>query len=92
MLTKPLLLALLAACGVNSSGSGGVISPSEKPLAPPDDSQEDGQHFCCTEVDEKNAKGDGCLPIGKEHITSCSNVLYCGGSWVKKDGKVTCIE
>lgn len=93
MFTKPLLIALLAACGVNSSGATAEPPGGEQPVAPPDQPpQEEGQHFCCESVDAEAGKGNGCVTIGKEHIALCNNILYCGVSWAKEDGKVTCIQ
>jgi hypothetical protein len=90
MLTKPLILAILAACGVNSSAAT-TEPPSEQPdKQPPDDEGVLDQHFCCADIDPKKPSGDGCLPIGKEHMASCGKVLYCSGNWTNVDGKVTC--
>jgi hypothetical protein len=86
VLTKPLLLALLAACGVNSSTT--TTEPPTK--APPSEPSQEDQHFCCHDVDQKSLSGDGCVTIGKEQINSCNNVLYCSGNWSKKDGHVVC--
>jgi hypothetical protein len=85
---KPVLLALLAACGVHS---GSESAPDEQPLAPPDvdDAQED-QHFCCKSVNVKNWTGEDCVTIPKESIDFCNAVLYCPGKWGKSDGIVTC--
>lgn len=79
MVTKTSLIALLAACSINSSPD--IKQPPEPP--------KEGQHFCCTALDK--ATGKGCVEIGQEHITTCNKVLYCGGSWMKEDGKVTCL-
>jgi hypothetical protein len=92
MLTKSLLIALLAACGVNS---GGATSPSEQSVDQPDKAPPDGpvvkdQHFCCSETDPKTHSGQGCNAIGKESINNCDDVLYCPEGWTKKDGNVTC--
>jgi hypothetical protein len=89
MLTKPVLLALLAACGVSSSAT--TESPSEQPIAPPTKPPEpEGQHFCCAEVDEKTFSGDGCVLISEQQVALCNNLLYCDKKYVKQDGKVTC--
>jgi hypothetical protein len=85
MLAKPIVFAFLAACGI---GSGAAANPNEK--APPEDDIEDGQHFCCTSVDQKNLSGDGCGAISKENINGCDKMLYCHESWTKDDGKVVC--
>ena len=80
--TKPLLLAFLAACGVSS---GAAANPNEK--APPEDEVK-GHYFCCQTVDKLT--GEGCVTIGANQVDSCNNVLYCEGSFMKKDGKVYC--
>jgi hypothetical protein len=92
MLTKPLLVALLAACGVNSTGA---TSPAEQLVeqpdkAPPDDDVEDGQHFCCQSLGEKS--GDGCTFIADKQAALCDKLLYCAGSYKKDGDTVTCIE
>lgn len=89
MITKPLLLALLAACGVPSNTATIESPPSEQPDKPPDDDQMD-QHFCCQSVDPKTMSGEGCQTMGAGQIDLCANVLYCEGNWAKVDGKVTC--
>jgi hypothetical protein len=52
------------------------------------------QHFCCSTVweDEKKGRqyGDGCIAVGKESIDRCANLLYCHGSYMKKDGITSC--
>jgi hypothetical protein len=90
MLTKPLLLALLAACGVRPATA---TAPDDQPLAPPETEEPpEDQHFCCQSVDHKNKTGDGCTAISGslEVINSCNKVLYCPGFWTKDDGVVTC--
>lgn len=88
MLTKPVLLALLAACGVNSS-TATAEPPSEQPdRAPPDEGEKD-YIFCCQDVDTAKETGEGCITIGEKQIDSCSTVLACE-TFTKKDGKVTC--
>lgn len=88
MLTKAILFALLATCGIRSDAGS---DPDDLEREPPDDPQED-QHFCCADATtSKPLTGEGCVPIGKEHIATCNTVLYCGGDWVMKDGKVTCV-
>lgn len=91
MITKPLLLALLAACGVPSNTATIESPPTEQPdKQPPDDPGLEDQHFCCQSISEKEFSGDGCTAISKEAINSCPNVLYCPDAWKKKDGNVTC--
>jgi hypothetical protein len=88
MLTKPILVAFLAACGV-SSNSSATEPPDEQPeKKPPYDTQE-GYIFCCHDVDPKTKSGEGCVTIGEKQIDSCSTVLTCD-SFTKKDGTVTC--
>jgi hypothetical protein len=88
MLTRSILFAVLAACGVNSSGAASPKEPPEK--KPPADQGLEGQHFCCTSVSPKDFTGDGCVAVSKEQINSCDNVLYCSEGWVKSEGKVAC--
>jgi hypothetical protein len=80
---KPLLLALLAACGAPSSVPD-EIRPSDDALA--------GHYFCCHDVNSAKLTGDGCITIGKEQVDQCSTVLYCGDSFTQKDGTVTCAQ
>ncbi|PRQ06231.1 hypothetical protein [Enhygromyxa salina] len=89
MLTKSLLLAFLAACGVNSSDSP-TEPPTERPEKKPPDDIEKVHIFCCQKVDVKTKTGDGCVTIGSDKIDSCSSVLACAGSFTKVDGTVTC--
>jgi hypothetical protein len=86
MLAKPIFLAIVAACGIQSNS---VVTPDEPVKRTPDEVQED-QHFCCQSVDPKTWTGEGCGAISKENINSCDKVLYCPGKWAKDDGKVTC--
>lgn len=89
MVTKPLLLTIIAACGVAS----GAATPAEQPdKKPPLADIEEGQHFCCFSVTASGkGTGEGCTGIDKVNINSCDKVLYCEGGWVKEDGKVTCL-
>jgi hypothetical protein len=75
MLTKSLLLAIVAVCGVSNS------PPPEQPLSPPEDGPEEDQHFCCESVDLDKWKGTNCVAVGKENIAGCTEVLYCSGDW-----------
>lgn len=87
---RPLLLALLAACGVPSATATAL---DEQPLAPPETEEPpEDQHFCCRSVDPKTLTGDGCTAISGslETINACNNVLFCPGAWTKQDGVVTC--
>ncbi|KIG15996.1 hypothetical protein DB30_05050 [Enhygromyxa salina] len=89
MLTRPLLLALLAACGVNSSGAP-AGPPHEQPEKKPPDDIEKDYIFCCQSVDTQTKSGDGCVTIGENQIDSCSTVLACADGFTKQDGTVTC--
>jgi hypothetical protein len=81
MLIERLLLAFLATCD----------PPTEQPdKLPPDTPVEDGQHFCCESLG--TGTGNGCVMIGKEHSSLCPKLLYCAGSYMKDDGKVTCLD
>jgi hypothetical protein len=91
MLTKPLLLAVLAACGVPSTLA--TADPAEQPdeIEPPPEPPQKDQHFCCQNVDPKTKSGEGCLTIGKGQIDQCPELLYCAGSYAKHDGKTYCL-
>ncbi|KIG12570.1 hypothetical protein DB30_01233 [Enhygromyxa salina] len=84
MFIKPTILAILAACGINSNPPD---APDE--IEPPDDQQID-QHFCCQSVSAKPWSGEGCVTIAVEHINTCAKVLYCPGKWINDEGDVTC--
>jgi hypothetical protein len=86
MLTKPLLLALLAACGAHSSPA---TAPDEQPIEPPEDIQKD-VFFCCNSADLKTKSGEGCLTIGEKEVDRCATVLSCTDGFIKQDGVVTC--
>ena len=90
MYVKPVILAFLAACGLDSKGA--TTDPSEQPdKLPPDPPEEAGYIFCCQDVDPKTASGQGCVTIGEKQIDQCSTVLACGEKFTKKDGTVTCL-
>jgi hypothetical protein len=88
MLTKPILLAFLVACGVNSSTATIESATEQHDKKPPDERTD--QHFCCQSVDPESKTGDDCIAIGPNQIDACANVLTCPGSWAKQDGKVVC--
>jgi hypothetical protein len=91
MLTKPLLFAIIAVCGVLS---GAAATPAEQPEKKPPDANKKGQQFCCSSVGKTAAgkgTGEGCVTIGPGKIDSCDKVLSCGDEWLKDDGKVTCL-
>lgn len=81
-----ILLTIIAACGVHSDAATDATDgqPDKKPPV----EIEEGQHFCCTNVDKLT--GEGCVAINAENINTCDKVLYCNGNWMKVDGKVTC--
>jgi hypothetical protein len=92
MLTKPVLLALLAACGVHSSTEA-PDPPAEQPVElPPEPPVEEGQYFCCDSVDLKSKSGEGCVSLAAALIDLCLDVLYCGGDWGKTGGKTQCLD
>jgi hypothetical protein len=66
-------------------------TPDEPDKLPPEDDAPKDQHWCCQSVNPKTASGEGCHPIGPEHITACNKVLFCDGKWVKDDDKVYCL-
>jgi hypothetical protein len=63
--------------------------PDESERRPSPDVQE-GQNFCCNDVNANTLTGEGCVAISIENINACSKVLYCGGDYVKIDGTVVC--
>lgn len=90
MLTKIILFAVVAACGVPSIPAT-ADPPAEQPdKLPPEEPEVKDQHFCCQTVDQKNLTGDGCNTIAPTQIDACANVLYCEGNWSKKEGHVVC--
>jgi hypothetical protein len=64
--------------------------PDETERRPPPADVQEGQNFCCNEVNVNTLTGEGCVSIGTENINACSKVLYCGGDYVKIDGTVVC--
>jgi hypothetical protein len=84
MLTKTLLVALLAACSLRSE------PPDEQPVEPPEQEWKENVYFCCTSVDHKTKSGDGCTTVGEKDIDRCSTVLVCSDGLTKTDGVVTC--
>jgi hypothetical protein len=88
MYAKPIILALLAACGFSTNPE-----PPDGPddRAPPNGAQE-AKHFCCTSVDQDKLTGEGCIGIPDDNaiINACSYVLFCSGDWTKADGHVVC--
>jgi hypothetical protein len=91
MLTKPLLLAILAACSVHPEIEPNGSPPNQPDKFPPDTPEEDGQHFCCEKLGG-DGSGEGCVTIDKSHIAVCDKLLYCGGTYEKDGGKVKCID
>jgi hypothetical protein len=98
MLTaKPILLALIAACGVTAGAASFPASTEslyEQPdeIEPPDGPpiKDEGYLFCCQDADAKTQSGEGCVTIGEKEIDRCNTVLACK-NFVKKDNKVVCI-
>jgi hypothetical protein len=90
VLSKPLFVAVLAACGI-SSNTETTEPPNEPPIEVPTPPEEAGQHFCCESLNG-NGSGNDCVMIGKEHAALCDKILYCGSSYEKDGGKVKCIE
>ena len=92
MLSRPLLVALLAACGVNSIGAT-TKSPTQQLDGPPDSPDDpdfkENVYFCCLDVEKKT--GEGCVTIGEKEIDRCDTVLACADGFTKKDGKVICL-
>jgi hypothetical protein len=96
MLTKALLLTVIAACGVSSSTPATAEPPpSERPddVAPPPEPPPEDSHWCCQSVDPKTKSGEGCVGFSGavETINLCAKYLHCPGGATKDDGKVTCI-
>ncbi len=90
-MSKQLLFAVLAACGVESSAADPI---EDRPLESPDDvDAPDDQHFCCESVDSSNWTGKNCTLIAKEQLVACSaDILYCPGKWARTDGKIKCAD
>jgi hypothetical protein len=85
MITKAIVLMLVGARGV---GVGAASSPE---AAPPEELEKDHVFFCCQDVDEKHATGEGCITIGEKQIDQCSTVLACADNLTKKNGTVVCL-
>ncbi|HLT36343.1 MAG TPA: hypothetical protein VK034_08655 [Enhygromyxa sp.] len=89
MLIRPLLLALIAACGVSNPDT------DEQPIQPPDaDKPAQDQHFCCksvsTDKEVKVGHGEGCALAEKLHIGGCTTILYCPRGYTMDGGVVDC--
>lgn len=95
MLAKPILFAIIAACGVpsntNTATSPSAVSHPDDKTPPPAPPQED-QHFCCQSVNLDKQSGEGCVSLSVTHIDTCSEVLYCGGNWGKSNGITKCLD
>jgi hypothetical protein len=97
MFSKPLILAIVAACGLTAGAASSPATadppPSEHPDAPREMKPKDS-HWCCQSVDPKTKSGEGCNHISgtSEVINACANYLNCSGGATKVDGKVTCID
>jgi hypothetical protein len=93
MLTKPLLLVILAVCAAPSGAAADpnpVSSPNEK--APPvEPHQQRETHWCCDSVNSKEGSGEGCDEIHVTHVVLCEKVLHCSSDYTYDDGKVTCL-
>ena len=79
-----ILITIIATISPPSSPGDKDDQPTIKPL--------ENQHFCCDKVGPGDGKGggEGCVDIPKDHVRSCSAVLYCPGAWTSTDGTVTC--
>jgi hypothetical protein len=91
MLSKPLLIALLAACGVPSN-TATTEPPREQPddKQPPDEPPQEDQHFCCEKL-SGSGSGTGCVFISEKQAALCDKLLYCGSTYEKDGDKVTCL-
>jgi hypothetical protein len=92
MLIKPLILAVIAACGVPST-SATTDPPAEQPDKKPPDAKPKDSHWCCQSVDPKAKSGEGCTAMSGslELINACAEYLYCSGDAAKHDGKTYCL-
>jgi hypothetical protein len=77
------ILALLSACG-------SPHDPPDEVKPPPPFTEENGQHFCCSNLGG-NGTGSGCITIDTSHQGACTMVLYCDGSYENNNGHVTCL-
>jgi hypothetical protein len=97
---RPIVLALVAACGVTA----GAATPSPATAEPPPSEEPDEfeppvvkpkeSHWCCQSVDPKTKSGEGCSAFSGsiEVINNCAEYLHCPGGATKHDGKVTCMD
>jgi hypothetical protein len=93
MLTKPLLFALLAACGIPSTATTEQPEPpAENPVVPPAPPPQEGEsYWCCDSVSgQGTGSGNGCEQILQEHVILCDKVLHCTKGYSNDDGHVTC--
>jgi hypothetical protein len=87
LFTKPLLIAIIAACSVPSN-SEATEQPDDKEQ--PQEKPEEDQHFCCQEINQEKQTGEGCSYIDEKYLITCSKVLYCQGDWSLVEGKAKC--
>jgi hypothetical protein len=104
MYAKPIILALLAACGFSTGPEPLEKTPTNVASTAPEPGPNDfdgphvkpleDQHFCCSSVDLAKFTGEGCITIPKDNATinACANVLYCPSKWAKADGDVACAD
>jgi hypothetical protein len=97
MLTKPLLFAVLATCGIPSTAATTEQPepPAEQPDVPPAPPPQEGEtYWCCDSVNgQGNGSGEGCEEILHSVVALCNNVLHCTKGYTKNaDSKVTCTD
>jgi hypothetical protein len=92
MLTKPLLLIILAACAAPSGAAVNSNSPERDPpeLAPPPNTPQPIETFWCCDAIIGKGEGDGCDEITASKVALCSKVLHCTDGYDFDEGKVTC--
>ena len=77
---KAIMLAALAACGVQPTPATNADPPAEQPDVPPESEIKPlDQHFCCQSVDHKSLSGDGCVTIGPNQIDACQRSALLRG-------------
>ncbi len=91
MLTKIIMFAAIAACGVSSTPATAEPPPDYRPPSKPP--QEEDAYFCCDSVNPQGkGSGEGCEQILHTQVAGCSKVLHCTKGYTNDEGKVHCTD
>jgi hypothetical protein len=98
MFSKPLILAIIAACGVTAGAASSPATAEPPPPEQPGDFEPPAvkpkeSHWCCQDVDHKTKSGEGCTAMSGslELINACAEYLYCSGDVAKDNGRTYCL-